>query len=156
MSRPEPFLAAFFMAFRLTYAYVIGFYLTQHGTPWLVTGLIVLFSFGSEWGRRRVNARSASGQLLDNPARRQRATGLVILALVFLGFTPEEGLVGIILWTAIGLAWADILPDPPMLPERGWAELTGWLAGMTVGLLGMAGPSPWIAALLIGIMLWKK
>ena len=100
------FLSAFFLAFRLTYAPVVGFFHTEHGAPWLVTGLILLLALGGEWLRRRIDARSGPGPLSSDPTRRRRATLLVILALILLGFTPEEGLIGLILWTAIGLAWA--------------------------------------------------
>lgn len=147
---------AFFAAFRLTYAPVVGFFHTAHGNPWLITGLILLFSFGGEWARRRLDTGSAHRDPLSSPTRRRRATILVILALILLGFTPEEGLVGIILWTAIGLAWADVLPGQPLLGSMGWVETSAWLAGMGVGLLGIVGPSPWVAAALIAGMLWDR
>lgn len=149
------FLSAFFLAFRLTYAPVVGFFHTEHGAPWLVTGLILLLALGGEWLRRRIDARSGPGPLSSDPTRRRRATLLVILALILLGFTPEEGLIGLILWAGIGLAWADVLPGP-LLPARlGWVEASAGLAGMAVGLLGILGPSPWLAALLLGGLLWN-
>lgn len=155
-SRKYPFALAFFVAFRLAYAPVVGFFHTAHGNPWLITGLILLFSFGGEGVRRFVETRSPPRRPLADPTRRQRATILIILALVLLGFTPEEGLVGIILWAAIGLAWADLLPGPSMLGRMGWIEVSGWLAGIGVGLLGIVGPSPWIAAAVIGGIFWPK
>ena len=154
MSRPST-ARAFFAAFRLAYAPVVGFFHTAHGNPWLITGLILLLSFGGEWVARRVATGSAPRHPLSDPTRRQRATLLVILALILLGFTPEEGLVGLILWAAIGLAWADVLPGQPMLGRLGWIEVSGWLAGIGVGLLGIIGPSPWLVALLIGGLLWN-
>lgn len=155
MNPKQRFTLAFFLAFRLAYAPVVGFFHTAHGAPWLVAGLILLFSFGGEGVRRFVETRSPPRDPFADPTRWRRATLLLILALVLLGFTPEEGLVGLILWAAIGLAWAEILPRQPMLGRLGWVEAGGWLAGLGVGLLGILGPSPWIAALLIAGLLWR-
>ncbi len=156
MTPKQRFALAFFAAFRLAYAPVVGLFHTAHGLPWLIAGLILLFSFGGEWGRRRVNTGSPSKQLSASPERGRRATILVILALILLGFTPEEGLVGLILWAAMGLAWVDLLPGPAILGRLGWIEALGWLAGIGVGLLGILGPAPWLAAAVIGGMLWRK
>lgn len=152
MTQKQRFALAFFAAFRLAYAPVVGLFHTAHGAPWLITGLILFCSFGGEWARRRVHAGSPSKQLSATPARGRRATILIILALILLGFTPEEGLVGLILWAAIGLAWADVLPGQSMLGRLGWIEGLGWLAGIGVGLLGIVGPSPWVVAAVVAVL----
>jgi hypothetical protein len=138
-----PFFAPFFLAFRLIYAPVVGFWHTEHGAPWLIAGLILLFSIGGEWMARRYRSPVTVG----DGARPRRGLALVVVALILVGFLPEEGILALILWAGIGLAWADVLPVAGWAGwPSGWRGGSGVLAGIGLGVAGIWGPSPWVVA----------
>ena len=94
----HPAFIPFFFLFRLIYIPASVLSHTGHGSPWLNAVLGCGAALGAEWLARRMGG---------DPARRerQRALVVVILALITLGFFPEEAPIGLILWAGSGAAW---------------------------------------------------
>ncbi len=140
-------LLAFFLSFRLLYIPASVFTHTGHGLPWLTALLGCAATFGAEWLTRRLGN--------DWQMREQkRAPVVVILALVTLGFFPEEAPIGIILWAGIGAAWG--------IGTRGWSvrsagaptAIAAAVIGALLGASGLFGPGSWLAAAVLGAGLW--
>ncbi|MYH61952.1 MAG: hypothetical protein F4148_09385, partial [Caldilineaceae bacterium SB0675_bin_29] len=91
MVRPivHPAFIPFFFLFRLIYIPASVLSHTGHGSPWLNAVLGCVVTMGAEWLARRVGIAIARRE-------RQRAVVVVILALVTLGFFPEEAPIGLI------------------------------------------------------------
>ncbi len=140
-------LLTLFFTFRLIYIPASVLTHTGHGLPWLTAILGFAATFGAEWTTRRLGR--------GWPAReRQRALVVVILALVTLGFFPEEAPIGVILWAGIGAAWG--------IGTRGWgirsarapAAVGAAAIGALLGASGLFGPGSWLAAAVLGAGLW--
>ena len=153
MSRQVVFPAfiPFFFLFRLIYIPASVLSHTGHGSPWLNAVLGCGAALGAEWLARRFGG---------DPARRERRRALVvvILALVTLGFFPEEAPIGLILWAGSGAAWGAATRGQGMR-----AMSTSWLAGLgrwvrLLGATGLFGPGSWLAAAGSGgrIVAWDK
>ena len=93
-----PAFLPFFLAFRLVYIPASVLTHSGHGQPWLNVALGCAATLGAEWLTRRI---------VDEPSLRERRRALVvvILALISLGFFPEEAPIGVILWAGSGAAW---------------------------------------------------
>ena len=94
----HPAFIPFFLIFRLIYIPGSVLSHTGHGSPWLNAALGCGAALGAEWLARRFGGDPAPGE-------RRRAVVVVILALVTLGFFPEEAPIGLILWAGSGAAW---------------------------------------------------
>ena len=143
----HPAFLSLFLLFRIVYIPASVLSHTGHGSPWLNAGMGCAVTLGAEWLARR--AGHAIGQ-----RERQRAVGAVMLALVVLGFFPEEAPIGMILWTGIGAAWGTATRG---LGWRGPSTLTVFGAGAVGAVLaaaGLVGPGSWLAAVALGIGLW--
>ena len=142
-----PLYQPLFVGWRLVY--VPGNILARsgHGLTWAVALLGLAVVFGGEWLRRRYP--SDGGRRLPAPA------WVVILALVLLGFFPEEAPIGLILWAAVGLAWGELARDWPARPRGsvGWAA---FVLGALLGWAGLWGPGSWLMALLLLPLAWGK
>lgn len=136
-------LLLFFLTFRLIYIPASVFTHTGHGLPWLTALLGCAATFGAEWLTRRLGS---DWQMRE----RRRAPVVVILALVTLGFFPEEAPIGVILWAGIGAAWG--------LGTRGWVfrssrapvAFAAAAFGVLLGASGLFGPGSWLAAAVLG------
>lgn len=140
-------LLTFFVSFRLIYIPASVFTHTGHGLPWFTALLGCAATFGAEWLTRRLGS--------DWQMREQkRAPVVAILALVTLGFFPEEAPIGVILWAGIGAAWG--------IGTRGWdvrsarapAVIAAAAIGALLGATGLFGPGSWLAAAVLGAGLW--
>ncbi|MGB5050721.1 MAG: hypothetical protein WBO46_17390 [Caldilineaceae bacterium] len=142
-ANPQPLLPSLFLAFRLVYIPASIFSHTGHGSP-VLNGLVVLCAtFGLEFLVRRSRR--------DEPATAsQQAHWFVVVALLLLGFFPEEAPTGALLWAGIGAAWASLWPGR-LWPLRG----SGVLAGGLLGLSGLWGPGSWLMALLLVLWFWR-
>ena len=140
-------LLLFFFTFRLVYIPASVLTHTGYGLPWLTVLLGWAATFGGEWLTRRV---ANDWQVRE----RKRAPVVAILALVTLGFFPEEAPIGVILWAGIGTAWA--------IGTRGWsirsarapAAIAAVAIGVLLGASGLFGPGSWLAAAVLGAGLW--
>ena len=94
----HPAFIPFFFLFRLIYIPASVLSHTGHGSPWLNAVLGCVVTLGAEWLTRRIGVDIARRE-------RQRAVVVVIMALVTLGFFPEEAPIGLILWAGSGAAW---------------------------------------------------
>jgi len=94
----HPAFIPFFFLFRLIYIPASVLSHTGHGSPWLNAALGCVVTLGAEWLARRVGVDIARRE-------RQRAVGVVILALVTLGFFPEEAPIGLILSAVDATRW---------------------------------------------------
>ena len=149
MSRRQfaPAFLPFFLAFRLVYIPTSILSHTGHGLPWLNAALGCAATLGAEWLTRR---------LAGDPAlrERKRALWVVILALMTLGFFPEEAPIGLILWAGGGAAWGVAtrgfeIRSTPALTVVGAAA-----CGALLGAAGLFGPGSWLAAAALGAGLW--
>lgn len=131
----HPFIPSIFLAFRLVYIPVSVFVHSGHGLPWLNAAAGLIATFGMEALARRGNG---AGQ----PATERKLVALV-LVLALIGFFPEEGPVGVILWAAGGALWG-WLTAREMTPGRLWWP--GLLLGGLLGLGGWFGPASWLMA----------
>ncbi|MCL4835607.1 MAG: hypothetical protein KJZ86_24420 [Caldilineaceae bacterium] len=141
---PSPLLPSFFLAFRLVYIPASVLSHTGHGLPWLSALGALAATFGLEALTRR--QAGAEGQ-----AQRWHRGWFVVLMLFLLGLFPEEAPIGLLLWAAIGAAWARVQPGPGA-GIHPWATVCGGLLGLT----GLIGPGSWLLAGLLGLWLWKK
>jgi len=140
-------LLLFFLSFRLIYIPASVFTHTGHGLPWLTVLLGCAATFGAERLTRRLGNRWPERE-------RRRAPVVAILALVTLGFFPEEAPIGIILWAGIGAAWG--------IGTRGWVArsarapvaIAAAAIGALLGATGLFGPGSWLAAAVLGTGLW--
>ncbi|MCY3902900.1 MAG: hypothetical protein OXF76_07000 [Caldilineaceae bacterium] len=140
-------LLLFFLSFRLVYIPASVLTHTGHGLPWLTALSGFAATFGAEWLTRRLGN--------DWQEREQRRAPVVaILALVALGFFPEEAPIGVILWAGIGAAWG--------IGTRGWVvrsarapvAIAATAIGALLGATGLFGPGSWLAAAVLGTGLW--
>ncbi len=133
----------FFLAFRLIYIPASVLTHTGHGLPWLTAALGWVVTFGGEWLTRRMGG---------DPSLRERQRGLavVMLALILLGFFPEEAPIGLILWAGIGAAWGVATRGLKLLSNQTFTVVGAVALGALLGAAGFFGPGSWVAALVIG------
>ena len=143
----HPSFIPFFLVFRLVYIPASVLSHTGHGSPWLNAALGCGAALGAEWLARRMAA---------DPARRERrrAVVVVILALVTLGFFPEEAPIGLILWAGSGAAWGAATRGLGMRTTSTFVAGGAAAVGALVGATGLFGPGGWLAATALGAGLW--
>lgn len=144
-SRLRSLYAPFFSGWRLIYIPAATLTHAGHGAIWPSALLGLLLTFGGEWLARRGHGR------LD---RRRQDLLVVIVALLLLGFFPEETPIGLILWTGIGLAWGELWREEPAIPAT-WNTWWATALGALLGLTGLLGPGSWLMALLLVPLLWQ-
>lgn len=143
----HPAFIPFFFLFRLIYIPASVLSHTGHGSPWLNAVLGCVVTLGAEWLARRMGVDAALRE-------RQRAVVVVILALVTLGFFPEEAPIGLILWAGSGAAWGAATRG------IGWRAVSTSVAvgagavGVLLGATGLFGPGSWLGAVVLGVGLW--
>ena len=152
MSRQVVFPAfiPFFFLFRLIYIPASVLSHTGHGSPWLNAVLGCGAALGAEWLARRMGG---------DPARRERRRALVVvmLALVTLGFFPEEAPIGLILWAGSGAAWGAATRGLGMRAMSTFVAGGAAALGALVGATGLFGPGSWLAAVVLGVGLcWGR
>ena len=143
----HPAFIPFFFLFRLIYIPASVLSHTGHGSPWLNAVLGCGAALGAEWLARRMGGDVARRE-------RRRALVVVILALVTLGFFPEEAPIGLILWAGSGAAWGAATRG---LGLRAMSiSVVGGAAavGVLLGAAGLFGPGSWLAAGVLGVGLW--
>lgn len=143
----HPAFIPFFFLFRLIYIPASVLSHTGHGSPWLNAVLGCVVALGAEWltGRMRVDIAGRE---------RQRAVVVVILALVTLGFFPEEAPIGLILWAGSGAAWGMATRGLAMRAVSTSAVVGAGAVGALLGATGLFGPGSWLAAVVLGLGLW--
>ena len=143
-----PALIPFFLAFRLFYIPASILTHTGHGQPWLTVALGCAATLGAEWLTRRT---------VDEPSLRERRRALVvvILALITLGFFPEEAPIGVILWAGSGAAWGAATRGYQVRSAPTLAAVSAGAAGALLGAVGLFGPGSWLAAVVLGAGLWR-
>ena len=139
----------FFIAFRLIYIPASILTHTGHGQPWLTAALGWAATFGGEWLTRRI---------AGDPSLRERRRGLavVMLALILLGFFPEEAPIGLILWAGIGAAWGVATRGQGSQARQMFIAVGAVTLGALLGASGFFGPGSWIAAAVLGPVLWHR
>lgn len=143
----HPAFIPFFFLFRLIYIPASVLSHTGHGSPWLNAALGCVVTLGAEWLARRVGGDIAQRE-------RQRAVVVVILALVTLGFFPEEAPIGLILWAGSGAAWGAATRGLRMRAMSTSLAIGAGAVGVLLGATGLFGPGSWLAAGLLGVGLW--
>lgn len=141
-----PFIP-FFLLFRLIFIPASVLSHTGHGSPWLNAVLGCVVALGAEWLTRRV------GVDISRRERRQ-ALIVVILALVTLGFFPEEAPIGLILWAGSGAAWGVATRGLGIRAAATALVVGAGAAGAVLGATGLFGPGSWLAAVVLGVGLW--
>ncbi len=138
----------FFLIFRLIYIPASVLSHTGHGSPWLNAALGCGAALGAEWLARRMGG---------DPARRERRRALVvvILALVTLGFFPEEAPIGLILWAGSGAAWGAATRGQGLRATSTSMAGGAGAVGALLGATGLFGPGSWLAAGVLGVGLWR-
>ncbi len=143
----HPAFIPFFFLFRLIYIPASVLSHTGHGSPWLNAVLGCVVALGAEWLTRRMRVDIAGRE-------RQRAVVVVILALVTLGFFPEEAPIGLILWAGSGAAWGAATRGLAMRAASTSAVVGAGAFGALLGATGLFGPGSWLAAVVLGLGLW--
>ena len=145
----HPAFIPFFFLFRLIYIPASVLSHTGHGSPWLNAVLGCVVTLGAEWLTRRAGVDIARRE-------RQRAVVVVILALVTLGFFPEEAPIGLILWAGSGAAWGAATRGVRMRATSTVAAVGvgAGAVGMLLGATGLFGPGSWLGAVVLGVGLW--
>ena len=143
----HPAFIPFFFLFRLIYIPASVLSHTGHGSLWLNAALGCVVTLGAEWLARRVGGDIAQRE-------RQRAVVVVILALVTLGFFPDEAPIGMILWTGSGAAWGAATRGPRMRAMSTSVAIGAGAVGVLLGATGLYGPGSWLAAVVLGVGLW--
>ena len=143
----HPAFIPFFFLFRLIYIPASVLSHTGHGSPWLNAVLGCVVSLGTEWLTRRTGVDIARRE-------RQRAVVVVILAMVTLGFFPEEAPIGLILWAGSGAAWGAATRGVGMRATSTAAAVGAGAVGMLLGATGLFGPGSWLGAVVLGVGLW--
>ena len=144
----HPAFNPFFLVFRIVYIPASVLSHTGHGSPLLTAVVGCGATLGAEWLARR---------MVSDPSRRERrrAVAVVILALVMLGFFPEEAPIGMILWAGCGAAWGAATRGMGMMRATSTAVVCGaGAAGALLGAAGLFGPGSWLAAVVLGVGLW--
>ena len=143
----HPAFIPFFFLFRLIYIPASVLSHTGHGSPWLNAALGCVVALGAEGLTRRMGVDIARRE-------RQRAVVVVIMALVTLGFFPEEAPIGLILWAGSGAAWGAATRG------SGWRAVSTSVAvgagavGVLLGATGLYGPGSWLGAVGLWVGLW--
>ena len=143
-----PALIPFFLAFRLVYIPASVLTHSGHGQPWLNAALGCAATLGAEWLTRRIVDEPSLGE-------RRRALIVVILALITLGFFPEEAPIGVILWAGSGAAWGAATRGYQVRSTHTLAVVGAVAAGALLGAFGLFGPGNWLAAAVLGLELWR-
>lgn len=143
----HPAFIPFFFLFRLIYIPASVLSHTGHGSPWLNAALGCVVTLGAEWLTRRVRVDIARRE-------RQRAVVVVILALVTLGFFPDEAPIGLILWAGSGAAWGAATREVGLRAESKAVVVGAGAVGVLLGATGLVGPGSWLAAVVLGVGLW--
>ena len=143
-----PAFLPFFLAFRLVYIPASVLTHSGHGQPWLNVALGCAATLGAEWLTRRI---------VDEPSLRERRRALVvvILALISLGFFPEEAPIGVILWAGSGAAWGAATRGYQVRSAPTLAAVGAGAAGALLGAVGLFGPGSWLAAAVLGLGIWR-
>ena len=144
-----PAFIPFFLLFRIIYIPASVLSHTGHGSPWLNAALGCVVTVGAEWLAQRMGVEIAGRE-------RQRAVVVVILALVTLGFFPEEAPIGLILWAGIGAAWGATTRGLGLQATTTAATVAAGAVGVLLGATGLFGPGSWLAAVVLGIGLWVE
>ncbi len=143
----HPAFISFFLFFRIIYIPASVLSHTGHGSPWLNAALGCVVTVGAEWLVRRMG--------VEVPGReRQRAVVVVILALVTLGFFPDEAPIGLILWAGLGAAWGAATRGLGLQATSTAATVGAGALGVLLGATGLFGPGSWLAAAVLGVGLW--
>ena len=142
-----PAFIPFFLFFRLIYIPASVLSHSGHGSLWLNAALGCGAALGAEWLARRVGGDIAQRE-------RQRAVVMLILALVTLGFFPQEAPIGMILWAGSGAAWGAATRGLRMRAESTTLAIGAGALGALLGATGLFGPGSWLAAAMLGIGLW--
>ena len=142
-----PAFIPFFLLFRIFYIPASVLSHTGHGSPWLNAALGCVVTVGAEWLAQRMGVEIAGRE-------RQRAVVVVILALVTLGFFPEEAPIGLILWAGIGAAWGAATRGLGLQATTTAATVAAGAVGVLLGATGLFGPGSWLAAVVLGVGLW--
>ncbi len=143
----HPAFIPFFFLFRLIYIPASVLSHTGHGSPWLNAALGCVVTLGAEWLARRVGGDITRRE-------RQRAIVVVILALVTLGFFPEEAPIGLILWAGSGAAWGAATRGVGLRAASTATAVGAGALGVLLGASGLFGPGSWLAAVVLGVGLW--
>ncbi len=143
----HPAFIPFFFIFRLIYIPASVLSHTGHGSPWLNAALGCVVTLGAEWLARRVGVDKALRE-------RQRAVVVVIMALVTLGFFPEEAPIGLILWAGSGAAWGAATQGLGLQAASTTVAIGAGSVGVLLGATGLYGPGSWLAAVVLGVGLW--
>lgn len=143
----HPAFIPFFFLFRLIYIPASVLSHTGHGSPWLNAVMGCVVTLGAEWLARRMGVDIARRE-------RQRAVVVVILALVTLGFFPEEAPVGLILWAGSGAAWGAATRGIGWRAESTSVAVGAGAVGVLLGATGLFGPGSWLGAVVLGIGFW--
>ena len=143
----SPAFIPFFLLFRIIYIPASVLSHTGHGSPWLNAALGCAVTVGAEWLARRMGVDIAGRD-------RQRALVVVILALVTLGFFPEEAPVGLILWAGLGAAWGAATRKMRMGATSSSVVVGAGAVGVLLGATGLVGPGSWLAAVVLGVGFW--
>ena len=145
--RFTPAFVPFFLVFRLVYIPASVLTHTGYGLPWLTAALGCAAALGAEWLARRLGG--------EPPLReRRRALVVVILALITLGFFPQEAPVGLILWAGSGAAWGAATRRCGTRSTPAFITAGAAAAGALLGASGLFGPGSWLAAAVLGVRLW--
>lgn len=140
----HPAFIPFFFLFRLIYIPASVLSHTGHGSPWLNAVLGCVVALGAEWLTRRMRVDIAGRE-------RQRAVVVVILALVTLGFFPEEAPIGLILWAGSGAAWGAATRGVCWRAASNSKVFGAGAAGVLLGATGLFGPGSWLGAVVLGV-----
>ena len=143
----HPAFIPFFFLFRLIYIPASVLSHTGHGSPWLNAVLGCVVTLGAEWLTRRAGVDITRRE-------RQRAVVVVILALVTLGFFPEEAPMGLILWAGSGAAWGAATRGIGWRAASTAVVFGAGAAGTLLGATGLFGPGSWLGAVVLGVGLW--
>lgn len=141
----------FFLVWRLVDIPVVALGRTAHGPGWLIALLGLAAVFGGE----TLGQRSRRDWPSTPTAQRRRTLVVVLISLLLLGAFPEEGVLGLLLWAGLGIAWGRLRQEMVGMQRRK-ARLFTWLgsgAGVLLGLTAFWGPSAWLAALFL-MPLW--
>lgn len=143
----HPAFIPFFFLFRLIYIPASVLSHTGHGAPWLNAVLGCVVTLGAEWLTRRMGVDIARRE-------RQRAVVVVIMALVTLGFFPEEAPIGLILWAGSGAAWGAATRGLDWRAASNSKVFAAGALGALLGATGLFGPGSWLGAVVLGVGLW--
>lgn len=143
----HPAFIPFFLLFRLINIPASVLSHTGHGSPWLNAVLGCVVTLSAEWLTRRIGVDIARHE-------RQRAVGMVVLALVTLGFFPEEAPIGLILWAGSGAAWGAATRGVGWRAASNTKVFGAGAAGVLLGATGLFGPGSWLGAVVLGVGLW--